>query len=83
MVSRADLSPYSTAGRGVARRGPEYGASAATGVNAFFADEPEISEPRWTRSATRFSMLPKETVCSWKTHGYVKKTYAILDPSAA
>jgi uncharacterized cupin superfamily protein len=27
--------------------------------------------------------VPKETVCSWKTHGYVKKFYAILDPSAA
>ena len=25
---------------------------------------------------------PKGTVCSWKVNGYVKKFYAILDPSA-
>jgi uncharacterized cupin superfamily protein len=27
--------------------------------------------------------VPQDTVCSWKTGGYVKKLYAILDPAAA
>ena len=27
--------------------------------------------------------IPKGTVCSWKTRGYVKKLYCILDLTAA
>jgi uncharacterized cupin superfamily protein len=27
-------------------------------------------------------LVPEGTVCSWKTNGYVKKLYSILDPSA-
>lgn len=48
--------------------------------------EVTITEERGTAQTFRAGdafFVPKDTVCSWKTEGYVKKLYAILDPTAA